>query len=64
MGTHTVRNSKGGAAPGQHQSTDLAAVWSDVAVLLAFAVAFTAIGYGALMLSLQYARRRGSLSHF
>lgn len=43
---------------------NLADVWGDVAVLSSFAVAFTAIGYGALLLSLQYARRRGSLSHF
>jgi ABC-2 type transport system permease protein len=43
---------------------DFAAVWRDVLVLATFAVALTAIGYGALLLSLRYARRRGSLSHF
>ena len=43
---------------------DLATVWGDVAVLAAYAVALTAIGYGSLLSALRYARRRGSLSHF
>ncbi len=41
-----------------------AAVSRDVAVLAAFALGLTAIGYVAFVASLSHARRRGSLSHF
>lgn len=44
--------------------SDLATVWSDVAILATFAAGLTAIGYASLHAALRYARRRGSLSHF